>query len=292
MNMRIIFTLIVLVDLKLCDTADISYSYDNQEAWKTLPSSSCNGRRQSPVNIITGNAKIGSELINLRLSNWDILIDGKFMNNGHTIVFHPSRNDSTVHNHLGNYTVQQFHFHWGRSDTEGSEHQVDGRKYDAEIHFVSTKNGEANISDGGYYSVIGIFCEADPQLGNSDPWNNITLNQLVAADSEHTSSIVYQTFLPDNLDYYLYEGSLTTPNCNEIVQWFVVKKTIKIPAAFLQQLRQLTDSNSEKITYNFRYPQPLNSRSILTMSSATTPKAYLSISLFAVTTILLVILLS
>ena len=31
------------------------------------------------------------------------------------------------------YKFEQFHFHWGGNDTEGSEHRVDGKMYPAEV---------------------------------------------------------------------------------------------------------------------------------------------------------------
>lgn len=31
------------------------------------------------------------------------------------------------------YQLAQFHFHWGRNDSEGSEHTVDGKMYPLEV---------------------------------------------------------------------------------------------------------------------------------------------------------------
>lgn len=35
------------------------------------------------------------------------------------------------------YIVKNVHWHWGQSDRGGSEHALNGRRYDAEVHFVS-----------------------------------------------------------------------------------------------------------------------------------------------------------
>ena len=33
----------------------------------------------------------------------------------------------------GKYKFEQFHFHWGNNDSEGSEHRVNGKMYSAEV---------------------------------------------------------------------------------------------------------------------------------------------------------------
>ena len=37
-------------------------------------------------------------------------------------------------------------------------------------------------------------------------------------------------------DYYRYSGSLTTPPCNEVVQWTVVRDTLKINSATMNKM--------------------------------------------------------
>jgi carbonic anhydrase len=40
------------------------------------------------------------------------------------------------------------------------------------------------------------------------------------------SNFVLRNILPANYDnYFMYNGSLTTPNCNEIVTWIILSKT-------------------------------------------------------------------
>ena len=36
----------------------------------------------------------------------------------------------------GTYRLIQFHFHWGSSDEQGSEHTVDKKKYAAEVRYT------------------------------------------------------------------------------------------------------------------------------------------------------------
>ncbi|XP_074941430.1 carbonic anhydrase 1-like [Phalacrocorax aristotelis] len=36
--------------------------------------------------------------------------------------------------------LRQFHFHWGQTDEQGSEHTVDGRKYASEVESMKEKS--------------------------------------------------------------------------------------------------------------------------------------------------------
>lgn len=36
----------------------------------------------------------------------------------------------------GTHKLASFHFHWGKSDAEGSEHKIDGKQYPAEVSIV------------------------------------------------------------------------------------------------------------------------------------------------------------
>lgn len=40
----------------------------------------------------------------------------------------------------GVYRLRQFHFHWGQTDEQGSEHTVDGKKYASEVKSMKEKS--------------------------------------------------------------------------------------------------------------------------------------------------------
>lgn len=45
--------------------------------------------------------------------------------------------------------------------------------------------------------------------------------------------------LPENLGYYMYSGSLTTPPCTEGVRWFVLTTPMPVSSFALQQMHHL-----------------------------------------------------
>ena len=252
--------------LALVASAASQYTYENQAAWSTIAGSVCGVcNRQSPVNIEPAAAQESSTL-NLVFNNYDVSVDGAFVNKGHNVQFNPSgRKRATILNQKGTYVLQQFHLHWGAGQRDGSEHRIQGSQYDAEIHFVHRKQGAAKGStDIDTLAVVAVFGVADESAPITGIWDQLTIP--TAYDSSNpVSGIRYSDLLPSNQDYYYYEGSLTTPPCSEIVQWFVLKQPIKIPASYIATLRTVEeDEEGTLLTHNVRDEQPLNGRTVFT----------------------------
>ena len=77
---------------------------------------------------------------------------------------------------------------------------------------------------------------------------------------EEIGDIIYSDFLPNSCGYFHYEGSLTTPGYDEVVQWFVLKEPIRVPALYFDQLREIQDAQGDNIAKNYRELQDLNGR--------------------------------
>ena len=265
-------SLVCFVTLLALGAADeLDYDYFDQQAWGDLSAVCTTGMRQSPIRINSSNVPTGESLIDLGLFNWDMEREGILENNcGHTVEFIPETGPIAVtETHQGTYLLEQFHFHWGYKNSVGSEHIVDGQPDSAEIHFVHKRSeGPADagnaiviavraISDDDDDDDVEIECDDE----DSSVWNQLDILAVRKFESETKTFVNFNDFLPDDLSYYYYEGSLTTPLCNEIVQWFVLQETINIPNCILNQLR-MVERNSEGalLTFNHRTPQNLNGR--------------------------------
>lgn len=66
----------------------------------------------------------------------------------------------------------------------------------------------------------------------------------------------------DKFKVLTYPGSLTTPNCNEVVTWMVTTLQVPISSDELVELRKLLNEEGKPMTKNFRPVQPLNNRRV------------------------------
>ena len=254
---------LVLATLVFGVASAVEFNYDDQSVWLTFPGSSCGGNRQSPIDINTDGTEDDDDFTALKFNDYDVAVDGEFENRATNVEFVPDTLGASIENKFGKYILQQFHFHWGRDDTEGSEHTVDGDQFSAEIHFVHLKES-ASPSDtaGDTFSVVAVFCKA-ADIPISGVWSELSPVPTDFEEENTVEDLIYDDLLPSNRDYYHYEGSLTTPLCNETVQWFVLKNTINIPQDFLVDLRKVErDDNGTLLTNNFRDTQPLNDREV------------------------------
>ncbi|EGZ12654.1 hypothetical protein PHYSODRAFT_514822 [Phytophthora sojae] len=154
------------------------------------------------------------------------------------------------------YDLAQFHVH------APSEHTLNGDPLDGEVHFVHSN------ADGSALLVVGVFMEIDPS-GDTDPWLESVIDGI--DDVTPTSSTMmkltsYSALVKKSLQgssLYNYPGSLTTPGCDEIVDWWVVEQPVKISAKDLTRLRE-NQGEIQMMNHgeNARPVQPLNDRTV------------------------------
>ncbi len=208
------------------------------EDWKD-----CAGNAQSPINIAINNVvEDDDNLENIYTRYKASTVD--IYNNGHTIQFNYDNGSSAFLNGI-KYDLKQFHFH------TGSEHTVNGYRYDMEMHLV---HQDPNT---GLLAVIGVFFVKGRKSHTLKRFMN-NLPRYEGDNYTDTSSTFYvEDLLPYNMDYYTYNGSLTTPGCNEIVTWYVVKTPITASPRQLAKFKRIMHSN-------YRPVQELNGRVVLT----------------------------
>ncbi len=254
--------------LLLCSATSVSaaghWGYFGQQGIEFNPaqwgevSEFCNGCSQSPIDINTRKTVRGDARIDFDYAAQSV----SSTNNGHAVTVSPK--SRAIYIDGKKYTLAQFHFH------TLSEHTVNGRHYDMEMHLVHADDAWlAGDTVNGKLAVIGVFIEKGEEnktlqnifakLPHYDHETGIgeTISAEMAAD--------FYSLLPagrNSGDVYSYTGSLTTPTCNEVVSWFVLAKPIEMSGEQIEAYRALYE-NPDGSTFDTNRPvQPLNGRTV------------------------------
>lgn len=134
---------------------------------------------------------------------------------------------------------QQFHFH------AGSEHTIDGKRHDLEMHTVhypkKTENGYIAAAMGIVFSVEDYTAEltwAEQEVINnffdSLKWEDVTTEAGPTVDMVTYGSLMTMV---DNKNRWSYKGSVTTPPCATNVYWNVLSTIYPVSAKHLAQFK-------------------------------------------------------
>jgi len=275
----------VVIQLVLgSSNASSSWNYnlqDNEHGPHHWAGVCAKGNSQSPINFPAEGLE-KSIMSELEFQNYDLTPDTmKLLNNGHTakLSFTPtSGGDPPLMMGGGlqtTYRLAQIHFHWGSIDTTGSEHTIANKSYPMEMHLVHFKNEHPDIlaaledASANTLAVLGIFF----QITAEDNPNLAPITQALQRIQAHHNSVQMEPFpmanlLPDDLSkFFRYNGSLTTPGCNQIVTWTVAHAPLDISADQLQQFRQLMDQHSQPLVDNFRPTQKIHNRRVMDVTA-------------------------
>jgi len=246
----------------------------------------CDLQRQSPININTGDCvNSDTSLGSFTFNGYDEATTTlSAHNNGHGIGLSPEDATAAINQTISGgglpkeYRFAQFHIHWGPDDCSGSEHTMDGVSAPMELHIVHYDASFADIgaslgapsANGDNLAVLGVMYEIDDSAADIPYLTQmLTAGSATGGVSEYVTDnkITYGTvtlgdMLPDNTDdFYRYEGSLTTPTCNEEVQWTVFKTPVKVNSAQMAAIRAAYEfSSGMTMRINYRPTQPLNGR--------------------------------
>ncbi|XP_069477399.1 carbonic anhydrase 2-like [Ambystoma mexicanum] len=231
------------------------------------------GDHQSPIDIRIKEANYDHNLEPLRIK-YDESTSQIIVNNGHSfnVEFEDSEDRSVVSGGalVGMYRLKQFHFHWGNCDDHGSEHTVNGHKYAAELHLVHwntkySKFGEAVKHCDGL-AVIGVFLKIGE--ANAALQTIIDALDLIPTQGKQAPFTGFDPsgLLPATLDFWTYQGSLTTPPLLECIVWHVLKEPISVSHEQIAKLRCLYFNHENEtachMQNNYRPPQPLKGREV------------------------------
>ena len=184
----------------ICDKGH--WDYRNPDAdWSEVQCRT--GAHQSPININPSKAKKRLAFLKSGLTfspGYSALQRGMLSNDGHSIKFtvdESNRAGIAGGPLASSYTLAQFHLHWGSRRGQGSEHTVNGKGYDAELHLVHYKSSydsfAAAFDDAqpDSLAVLGIFLEEADGVSDSESIKNLQLAAMELARGSNTPGLKY-----------------------------------------------------------------------------------------------------
>ncbi|MBL8472535.1 MAG: carbonic anhydrase family protein [Rhodocyclaceae bacterium] len=163
------------------------------------------------------------------------------INNGHTIQVNLD-GAGGISVEGAEYKLLQFHFH------TPSEERVGGKASAMVAHLVH-KNADGKLAvvallfkhGASSAALAPVFAAMPKQAGEK---------AALAANFDVTA------LLPQQRNYYTFNGSLTTPPCSEGVKWFVMREQQSLSKAQITAFRKIYAMNARPV-------QPLHGREVL-----------------------------
>lgn len=196
----------------------------------------CAGSNQSPINL-SGfiDAKLEPIAFDYKAGSSEIL------NNGHTVQVNALPGSSISVDGI-KFELKQFHFH------VPSENLINGKSFPMEGHLV-------HADKNGHLAVVAVMVtEGKASKALEKAWAQMPKQGEKLALSSDISPL---EILPENRDYYRFNGSLTTPPCSEGVRWLVMKQPISASKAQIEKFLQVVHH------HNNRPVQAVNARPVL-----------------------------
>ena len=226
------------------DSSPVEWGYSGPgapEHWASLSpdfAACANGKQQSPVDI-TGYVTGDLGPISLAFGEAEATLH----NDGRQVRAEYESGNVSV---LGGreFGLKSAHFH------SPSEHTVDGESFPAELHLVHADSAE-NLA------VVGVLFT----LGDPNAVIQSILNGAPPVGETANTRIDLPAALPPDLSYYRYDGSKTTPPCDEPVDWYVLRAPMTLSQEQVDGLQALSGGP------NNRPVQPIGDR-VITVGGA------------------------
>ena len=188
------------------------------EHWASLSTdfAACaNGKQQSPIDI-TGYQTGGPGPISFSFTH----AEATLRNDGRQVhVDYTPGNTSILEGRV--FGLKSAHLH------SPSEHLMYGESFAAELHMVHADYGD-NLA------VVGLLLT----LGDASPVVQSILD--AAPPNGETANAPIPLVLPTDLSYYRYDGSKTTPPCDEPVDWYVLRRPMTVSREQVASLLSLS----------------------------------------------------
>ncbi|EFO25163.2 eukaryotic-type carbonic anhydrase [Loa loa] len=251
------------------------------------------GKRQSPVDIRAFEIEV-APLDPLLFLNYELTGHIHLANNGHTVIGSGFETWGQERPHIsggglnGTYQLSQFHFHWSQQNDTGSEHTIASLHYPGELHLVHIKK-DPSPEEVNTIAVVAVFIRLDDHVGSLHSLKPYIQNIRMPKTELVVPGFSVNSLLPEHREnFYRYEGSLTTPGCDEAVVWTLMADPIMATPSQIRAFREVQFASGNP-GHNWRPTQPLNGRKILFRPTITLRRTSGGVLLKPVSKVLLII---
>lgn len=225
--------LVIITLFAICNCA----WYDYTVAWKdgVCPT----GQEQSPIDLVMDQVTESKGYHEWTKSmhadqlgvSWEVVDHSKFnlenmANNSQRVT---TKRDGKEYS----WSLYNVHFH------TPAEHLLDGKQYPLEIHFIHTLDAVNTQNpysyEGREFLVFGVFFEEVVDEEQDDLLNN----HEFFTDKTFTLKNLDKWLNPENT-HYIYKGGLTTPGCDQVVNWVVMERPVPIGSTLLGKIETTT----------------------------------------------------
>uniref|UniRef100_A0A0D9WS19 Carbonic anhydrase n=1 Tax=Leersia perrieri TaxID=77586 RepID=A0A0D9WS19_9ORYZ len=239
---------------------EMEFSYrrgddDGPERWGQIRRdwATCSyGRRQSPIHLSSAGDYSHRRRIPGRIVRSYRPAAAALVNRGHDIMVRFEGEAGGVVVDGVAYRLRQMHWH------SPSEHAVDGRRYDLELHMLH--QSETN----GRYAVVAQLFEVgrhhrDATLDTLEPYIRRVAKKRKGHEVEIEDEVDPRWPVGGSGVYYRYKGSFTTPPCTEGITWAVARNVRRVSREQVELLREAVHDGARR---NARPLQEANGRAV------------------------------
>lgn len=256
------------------------YSINGPDVWWKINAICSSGQEQSPINIANKLTKLDTN-IDFRVTKHNEKISAVATNEGNMLSFQIILNNTYSNKfpyvsyiqYTGDsehYYFKKFTFHWGTTNTAGSEHSIDDAFAAAEVQFfyeiLDKENSKSKIDK----LILAFLLKVGSQVSNQFSTLFSELNYTLPTENNRKDITIKLTDLMNfnnddamnNFEFYTFIGSLTTPPCSEPVRWIIAREELIISEEDLNLLRSLRTNSGATLTSNRRPLQIFNDREV------------------------------
>ena len=204
------------------------------------------GKQQSPSDLVGG---IPVDLPELKFEYKPSMLT--IEDNGHTVMAHYKEGSHLILEGR-QYRLTQVHFH------SPSEDAVDGKRAEMVAHLVHQHadgkmlvvailiNGEQRLLDPLASPYNRMLSRAKENAFFQNILNHVPLEKKQVVSLPNTTIDINQ-LLPNQMAYFTYMGSLTTPPCSEGILWVVMKEAVHFSREQVDSFLKIYPNNARPL---------------------------------------------